>query len=120
MNHERFHAETMTRSHVWHVTADGMLENRLGELWSAPRNVMLKLPTYASIVTRIGDESWVSTTEMLARIAAVLHAPEHMRKAIVTYQLGGAVDELLLLASAVEERWGTAEALLGWLDRNFE
>lgn len=120
VNHERLHATTMRRSDLWHAVADGVLESRFGDVWARPREAMLRLPTYASMVSAGADEAQLATSEMLARVAAVLHAPRHMRQTAARYQLENEPDGLLELADAVYDRWSSTEALIGWLDAKIE
>lgn len=116
VNHERFHATTMRRSKAWHTVADGLFEAEFGDVWSGPRAAMLALPTYASMVSDGTDESWLASTEMLARVAAVLHAPIDRRPVVARYQLETDPVGLMLLSRAVLDRWSSAEGAVGWLD----
>lgn len=118
VNHERCHAFSMRRPLIWHAVLDGVLSNALGDIWCVPRDAMLKMPLYANVISSFDDcdESWCASNEMLARVCSVINAPKRYARSIAFQQIGDACDALLVLAREVQTRWGSAEALMGWVD----
>lgn len=116
INHERFHVITMMKPIEWHRAADSVLKNIFMENWETQRDALLINPAYSSMIKDGCEESWVITMEILARIAAILHAPKNARNEIAQYQLSNASQELICVANEVEKRWQSAEGLVGWLD----
>ena len=116
LNHEKIHALTFPRSVAWHVIVDERFKDMFVEDWNLVRKVLLKIPTYDSMVKTGTNESAVVTAEILARVGAILHAPKKRRGSVAKYQLRNANKELLRISNDIETIWGSVEAVLAHFD----
>ena len=119
-NHERMHALTMIKSKTWHVIADETMWYYMPVVWDKLATGLLSINIYARKLETNGHEpataAWFIVTELLGRVAAVLHAPKSQRQSIARHEMPTLSNELLELSAYIEDHWGSAEALLGWFD----
>lgn len=126
-NHERFHTLTIWKSYAWHVGIDEYMWGCFNEFkrnhWCECANTIVNRQPYADIIK--GDNydpksaSWHITEEILSRVAAVLHAPKDKRRLAACLQLHSNADDLICIANFIEERWGSVEAFIGWMDYHY-
>jgi hypothetical protein len=120
INHERFHAITMCKPKEWHDLADSVLTTQIGERWTVVKDAILSSKTYSNKeLTKEASGSWIATTEILARIATIIHAAPKHRKAVARYQLRSNPDDLISLSNMVQEHWLLAESIIGWIDAQY-
>lgn len=118
-NHERMHALTMHYDEAWHTIAQNTLQDVWKVHWTKTTNEIRTIPVYQKLIQIRGGEknndSYVVVSEMIARLAAVAHAPDDLRLFVAKNELPQTYKSLLWLCRDVISRWGGVEQLIGWL-----
>lgn len=116
-NHERFHSITMMRPEAWAERLSDLMFSidSMSGHWATASEALMDISAYKNMLS-VYTREWIIGTELIARTAAVNHAPEKHRETVATYQLRHAKNELMQLSSEIRNRWRTSEGVVGWCD----
>lgn len=115
-NHERTHANTLTRSSAWHSTAIDVLATcdrfAVQDLWDVTRNSAFFSSSQRAPTTRF---EWTAPEEIIAMTNSAMRAPNVARSWVEKMQTA-ADAALAAMVDEISSRWRTVETLVGWLD----
>lgn len=114
INHERLHALLMYKNTKWHINLEKKMWEIYGNDWDKLAETILKMKYYSEQINNETEPAWVITEEALARIAAIVRAPEDIKLLIAELDARGVEKEILFISEDIKARWGSIEGLIGW------
>ncbi len=115
INHERCHCLTLQHSQLWHRIVDGVMLKKFGSKWLRMTHHVVELPCHELLRQGYGD-AWVTVTEAMARIAAVLSVDEVYRKRIAYNQLPRQSQQLFDIAHQFAEEYSSIQNFINTID----
>lgn len=118
-NHERTHAHTMFKTASFHNKIFDFFINECTEFYEIGEEICLE--SYWENLLKLHSNErdlveWAVTTEVLARIAAILHAPTWARELVARAQITKEYKRLLTLSLRIEADYGNVENFMKAID----
>lgn len=121
INHERLHAQITEYTLDWFELVHVILGEKYPEDWYDLTECIMNVPIHKNMLKRYGEEwlIWIIVNEILARVAAVLHAPIAFREIVATQQLYENPQLMLKVASNIEQEYGSTEGFIKMANEMF-